>query len=1423
MPADGPVERLAAVTRRADLAPAAVDIADALWLASRITGVEPSEAPGNEPMPDHPIGPNAGTDAVVEAGTGDGSSTDELVHDTVATPDESGKPEAFIRTTDNEVEVRRHSDAQPQAPGVPFRAPTAPAFARLGLARALRPFKRHVPTGNDGDLDAEATAHEAALTDVLMPVFAPQEARWLDVAVVVDTSPSMAVSTQTIRELVSTLGELGAFRDVRVWRCDTEGAGERIRLTAERPTTALTHEPAELIDPRGRRVVLVVSDMLGSAWRDGRMGEALETWGKAGPLAVVQPLPQRLWDDCGPPVRAVALSSVAPAVANGDLTVVLEDTPLELPGSAREPLPPGMVVPLIELGARWLASWATLVTANGDQVYRGRAVFTGNLEVPGYAAGVEPPAAEDPRTVVARFTETASIDAARLAPFLAAAAPLTLPVMRLVQRAKVPAAAPTALREVFLGGLLEQVTESATDPEETVYDFVQGTRKQLIGDLSRQDALSVLVEVSRYLVSRLGTNLDFLALLAAQHPVVDLDERGRAFAAVAVEVLEAIGGSYRQKAARLRNLLNQDISGSAEDPSTQTEMVSGVGNYTTPAVFVPAREAGYAPAGWKTVPPKNPNFVGRSIMLNQMRSMLVNSSQTAVLLPRALYGLGGVGKTQLAIEYVHRHRSDYDLVWWVAAEDPAEIRRSLVELGEQLEIPITGDTGGTIRRVHEALARRERFHHWLLIFDNVGEPAAVANLLPSSRDGHVLITTRESSWEELGQAVQVDKFAREESVALLGRHGGLNSADADAIARQLGDLPISLAQAAAWHMETHQPVGEYLRLFNAELARRGGETEALGYPPQAAAAMSIAFDQLQAGSAHAAELLRLASYFGPEWISLDLLHRGRLATPFSRRLGKTLRDQAPLQRAVKDIARWELARNDTRNLRFQIHRLVQRMVQVEMAPELRAEVRETVQTMLAHANPGNPDRIAPMEQDKHAELSAHIVASGLIESEDDEARQVVLDQIRYRYIVGDYESSRDLASDALAIWEPRFGSEDELTLLARRHRANAIARLGGAAEALEIDRAVLAGFQSSLGPDHEHTMATVNSVTADLRSLGRFTEARLLDEENYERQRSVLGEEDRATVRTASNFAVDLRMVGEYERALELDEKTFATAERVFGREDADALRVDSNRARDLYALGRYGDALRTQRNSIVAFERLLGASHLDVLLARRTLVISLRKLGRTRDAAEDARGLSLAFRNRLGDEHPLTLLIRQTLMNALRDNGDVSEAIVLGDATLERYRADFAEHPFTYVCATNLAIAYRQAGRVASARRLNEEALASLTDSFGQANPFTLCVATNLANDVAAGGDVDAARQMSGDILERSRAVRGPRQAYTLACAVNHALDLIATGDAKGNVLLAETVDIMSGMPDFGEGHPDVTLARDGRRIDCDIEAPPT
>jgi len=1442
---DGVVERLAAEARRSGVFLSPTEIADVLFLIAE--SVSPPAAVDPEPVvpvapADEPVAPDVPPD----------------VRDEVAPPLEPEPPTPVVPVVPVAPLPPPMLDLWPPTStalpdALPIRVPAAPSVARLEMTRALRPLRRRVPIGLPGTLDAEATAHRAAETDLLYPIFQPYEERWLDVAVVVDEAASMAVSKQTVDDLTVVLTDLGAFRGIHLWHFD--GGDPTAAIRVHGPQSSVPHRPDELLDAARRRVILVVSDCLGAAWHDGRMGDALESWGKSGPVAIVQPLPQRLWETNAPPSHAVKLTAVGPGTANRDLAVSFTHRTLDLTldpaESSRDPL--GVAVPMIEFGLRWLARWAALVAGDSSE-FHGRVVFTDQMRGP--RSITHPPAPVDSDELLARFVGTASPQAQRLAIFLAAAAPLTLPIMHLVQTAAFPEAPPTALREVFLGNLLRREPrfgESVT-PNDVVYDFAPRVRKQLIGSLTEPEAMTVLLAVSRYLAERLGSSFDFLALLANRQTIGALDKQSRAFATVAAEVLEWMGGTYREQVRQLKRILAGDTPGASgpdndtlrnpgESPErgetvdktmverSDTDFASpGVVNVPNSSAHAPLQTssgtARQGPVGWETVPARNANFVGRTDTLDRMRDMLVNSSRTAVLLPRALYGLGGVGKTQLAIEYVHRFADEYNLVWWIAAEDPAEIRRSLVDLAAFLEIPVTEDSGQTIARVHEALRRRRPFQRWLLVFDNVGEPDKVESLIPPADGGHVLVTTRIRAWEQAGQAVEVDKFRRQESVALLQAHGGMTEIEADLVAGRVDDLPISLAQAAAWRSETKRSVAEYVELFDADLAERGEEADPEGYSSRAAAAMSLAFERLRAATPLAARLLQLVAYFGPEWISVDLLHRGRLATPLSRALGGVLRDQAPLARAVRDIARWELARNDTRTQRFQVHRLVQYMLQEEMEPQQRQEIRTTVQTMLAFANPGNPDRIPLPERAKHAELSAHIVASGLIESDEEEARQAVLDQIRYRLLVGDYDSSQELAEQALASWrgQDTGSADDTYILLARRFIANAMLARGEAVRAIAIYQSVLDKFTALLGPEHEHTMATVNSLCGAYRATGLFTEARRLDEQNFESQSRLLGEEDRITLRAANNLAVDLRMAGEYEKALDLDQRTHTTSVRVYGPNDRDTLFRLANVARDLYALGRYPEALQRQREALSGLEAILGLDHPNVLGVRRLNLIILRKLGRRSETATAAEALLLAHQNRLGSDHPDTLLVRQSLFNALRDNREVARAVAEGAATLQRYRALYPEHPFAQVCAVNLAIVLRQAGKVTEARALNETALGALTAVFGADHPYTLCCSTNLASDLAAGREPQAALELSGATLDRSRRVRGIDQPYTLACQVNHAIDLTATGDeSTGRTELDRAVTLMRNNPNLGEASPDLELALEGKRIDCDIEPPPT
>ena len=219
------------------------------------------------------------------------------------------------------------------------------------------------------------------------------------------------------------------------------------------------------------------------------------------------------------------------------------------------------------------------------------------------------------------------------------------------------------------------------------------------------------------------------------------------------------------------------------------------------------RRPGTVPRIWN-VPARNPGFTGRDQMLVAVRETLLSGDRAVV---QALHGMGGVGKTQLAIEYAYRFAGAYDMAWWVNAEQGGLIGEQFAALGSALGcIP----AGAGIEAVRFAvLAELRERGRWLLVFDNAEDPADIAGWLPGG-GGHVLVSARARGWTEVAAAVEVDVLARLECVAILqARVTRLDAADADRLAAELGDLPLAVAQAAGFMAETGMPAAEYLGLL----------------------------------------------------------------------------------------------------------------------------------------------------------------------------------------------------------------------------------------------------------------------------------------------------------------------------------------------------------------------------------------------------------------------------------------------------------------------------------------------------------------------------------------------------------------------------------------------------------------------------------
>ena len=818
---------------------------------------------------------------------------------------------------------------------------------------------------------------------------------------------------------------------------------------------------------------------------------------------------------------------------------------------------------------------------------------------------------------------------------------------------------------------------------------------------------------------------------------------------------------------------------------------------------------------WGDVPQRNAAFTGREELLLTLHRALEERSKASVL-PHALHGMGGVGKTQLAVEFAYRYFDRYDIVWWLPAEHQSLVLQSLYQLGQKLGVPETVDLEQTASLVLEKLADSDL--RWLLVYDNANEPEYVARLMPS-RGGHVILTSRDQTWSEVWDPIEVDIFARPESVELVRKRSeGVSPEDADRLAARLGDLPLALDQAASFQAETGMRISEYL----IELDQHVRELSATGpASPQImlAALVRLAVRRLRAKAPAVAELLEMFAYLGAEPISAGLLRRGRQAR-VSPALGRALRDQIRWDRAVRDLRRYGLAKVDP-DQRIQVHRLFQGALRDELTEEAARRGRANVQHLLASADPGYPDSEGTWPV--HAEIGPHIGPAGLLDSELIDARQVALDQIRYLYMIGDLEGSRRLGEAAVFAWSKAEGAEGlgpngEMTLVAARRLATALRGLGfnERSRGLIEDTYRRLTVSPEFGPDHEHTLEAADEMAPNLRVAGKYQEALEVDDDRLQRCRRVFGDEEQETLWARSNLAVNLRMLSDFAGAYEIDADVVRDWQLVVSEHDNRLLFTQANLARDLYGLGQYTEALTLLRRILPPFRQQLGVRHQHVLLAGRTLAIVLRKVGHYEEALAVAAEHHRDSESRYGPQHEHALVAAMTHANSLRVAGEQTDAQQLAAEAMDRYLRAFGEsHPLALVAAVNYAIILREVGDSERARELDERTYAKMSEALGPEHGYVLCAASNLANDLAVGGELEAARRLSTATHEISRRTRGERHPYTLACFVNAAIDI---GDAA---LLDEAVSGLSAA--LGADHPETVAAREGHRAECDIEPPPT
>ncbi|WP_340375024.1 FxSxx-COOH system tetratricopeptide repeat protein [Streptomyces sp. SS7] len=1328
------------------------------------------------------------------------------------------------------------------AQGARSAAPALPGGR--DLARALRPLRLRRPSARAWTLDERATADGAAADGLWLPVCRPVQERRLRLLLVVDAHPSMDLWQDSIRSLRAVMEQTAAFRAIDLTRADIAGTGARIRALG-------TTDGARAPDPDS--VVLVVTDGHATAWRNGDAAAYLYSVARFCPTAALSVMPQESWEITLPSaVRAelTAPGAMAPNRLLGVGRVRHGHPELGDPAPARPagPLP----VPLLELTPGSFGRWARLLASPGGR--HDLAVLLtgvdGDLEArPDLPAALPQPLPGHPRETVGRFVARVSPTTFALARRLAAA-PLNLPVMRLVQR-MLPGAGPWNLAEIMLYGLLRRVRDDdVEDAGRVSFDFAEGVREELLGLGTRPETMSVLRQVSLHLGPRLATAVtggEALVAWQTDAPDPPLNDRTRPFVRHLRTALCALSGPYQVRANRLQRLLREERAPTSPARDVPENMTQGDGSDTVDHLVAPApappqespppappggsvstveqsTPPGTAPAPQAvpnprrigaSLPLRNRNFTGREELLQKLRQRLATGITTAVL-PEALHGMGGVGKSQIAIEYVYRYGRDYELIWWIPSEQINLIVQSLIELGEHMGLRAGADRSA-VPAVLEALRVGQPYSNWLLVFDNAENPQEVRQFFPHNGPGRVMVTSRNSQWSTLASSLEVDVFPRSESVALIKRRSPqIPDEAADRLAEALGDLPLAVEQAAVWLAETGMPVHQYLDLFETKCAELLELAPPADYGLPVAAAWNVSLDRLREDHPAALQLLQICAFFAPEPISRSFFEavRGVTAPPALR---AALDDPIKLSHAVREIGRYALARIDHRSSTIQVHRLVQRVLIEQMNRQERAEMRHYAHEILANADPRNPD--LPEAWPRYSALLPHVRATRLVECEDGWARQLLLNEASFLISRSDYQEALEIADEAAATWRQALGDDHEQVITMDQSRVLALRWQNRYEEAYTLQVELVDRCRRVLGERNETTQRALSVLAILLRLRGDFYQARELDRSTYETTLLDFGAHDPGTLQAAHNYTVSLRLAGDFTQALTIDTETYERRVEVLGDDHMSTLSSRYQMALDYQELGN-ASAAKSLLTDLREFAlQRLGPEHDMTIRATRELSVTLRKLGDHEGALELSSMALKVLREKAGEDSLET--VRASLNHAtdLRQTGDLAKAAELGEVTMRRCRALLGEeHPHTYATATNLAVTLRLLGRVREAHELDHASVDGLSRVLSPDHPRTLLTRTNLASDHYAVGQYEEARAMDAELLELSRRHRTEEHSSTLAVMLNLSYDLRALDEPEeAQRLYDEALSRFRGF--YGASHQATLDAENLKRANCDID----
>ncbi len=742
------------------------------------------------------------------------------------------------------------------------------------------------------------------------------------------------------------------------------------------------------------------------------------------------------------------------------------------------------------------------------------------------------------------------------------------------------------------------------------------------------------------------------------------------------------------------------------------------------------------PIIWMIPYPHNPFFLGRDELLSLIYNQLQTSQTAALAQPQAISGMGGIGKTQVAIEYAYRYFRDYQIVLWALAESVDALSSSYMQIAAKLNLLEKDAQEQEI--VIEAVKTWLQHHcNWLLILDNADELTLITNFLPPVIGGHLLITTRASATGRLAHRIEVETFTPEQGALLLLRRASLLPPDAWllqasehdlssalTISNELGGLPLALDQVGAYLEETGYGLADYQGIYQQHreyLLRERGGLMNNDHPEPVASTWSLSFARVGQKSAIATDMLRLSAFLSADAIPLAVMIEGT---------DSVAKDAFELGQAVEILRAYSLVKYEPVTKTLSLHRLVQVVLRDALSVEERSRWMQRAIKQVYATFPDIDDTSQWVMCDRWlSHALACILWIDHLQMMFPEAASLLNKTARYLHKRARYTEAEPLYERALSIREQLLGSEH----LDTTHSLNNLASLyrvqGKYEEAETLYKQAISIRERFLGPEHPETAQSLNNLAFLYQTRGKYEQAETLYKQAISIRERLLGSEHPTTVISLSNLASLYRAQGKYEQAELLYNRVLSMRERLLGPEHPKTAQSLNNLAFLYQAHGRYKEAELLYERAFSIQEQVLGPEHPRTITTLSNRAFLLEEQGKYEEAEPVYKRVLSIREQLLGMGHPTTALSLKNLANLYRAQGKYGEAELLYQRALSIQEQVLGpEHPRTAQSLNNLANLYRTQGKYGEAELLYQRALSIRERQLGPEHPDTATTLHELA-----------------------------------------------------------------------------------------------